>query len=243
MGDAISHAVLPGIVLAFIAGIPLVVGAFVSGMVCAISTGFISDNSRVKEDTVMGVVFSGLFALGIVLYTAIETELHLDHILFGDMLGINRLDLISTAIIAVIVSVILLLRWKDFLLHTFDNQQAKATGFSVRILHYTLLTMLSLTIVGVLKSVGLILAIALFISPGAIAYLWVKKFEHMLLLSVIICAISTFIGIYASFFLDSAPAPTIILVMASFFIIAFFTRGRISRSSKNIEAIEEPNEI
>lgn len=235
MGDAISHAVLPGIVVAYIIGIPLALGAFIAGMGCALSTGYLSENSRVKEDTVMGVVFSGMFALGIVLYTSIESELHLDHILFGDMLGVSLTDIKNTALIAIIVTAILLLRWTDFLLHIFDNQQARAIGLPVKILHYSLLTMLSLTIVAALKAVGLILAIALFISPGAIAFLFVKRFEYMLLFSTLICLASSFVGIYLSFFLDSAPAPTIVLVMATFFIIAFIYRSwvnsRIQRTS------------
>lgn len=225
MGDAISHAVLPGIVIAYIVGIPLAIGAFIAGMFCAISTGYLSENSRVKEDTVMGVVFSGLFAFGIVLYTSIESDIHLDHILFGDMLGVTNQDILGTAIIAFIVTAIILLRWRDFLLHAFDNQQAKAIGLPVKLLHYALLTMLSLTIVAALKSVGLILAIALFISPGAIAYLIVKRFAHMMIAACIICFSSAFSGIYSSFFLDSAPAPTIVLVMATLFIIAFFYRS------------------
>lgn len=221
MGDAISHAVLPGVVISYIIGIPMVIGAFTAGMVCALATGFLTENSRIKQDTIMGVVFSGMFALGIVLYTSIETDVHLDHILFGNMLGVTWGDVQSTAIISIIVTLIILVRWKDFLLHAFDPQHAQATGLPVRLLHYGLLSMLSLIIVAALDAVGLILAIAWLISPGAIAFLMVKRFEHMLLAAVIINVTSSFIGIYTSVFLDSAPAPTIVLVMAIWFIMVF----------------------
>ncbi|MDX1781478.1 MAG: metal ABC transporter permease, partial [Thalassovita sp.] len=159
MGDAISHAVLPGIVLAYIAGIPLIIGAFGAGMVCAISTGYLSDNSRVKQDTVMGVVFSGMFGIGIILYTSIETEAHLDHILFGNMLGVGAQDLWTAGIISLVVAVLLLANWKALMLHAFDPAQAQVSGLRVNLLHYGLLTVLSLTIVATLTATGLILAI------------------------------------------------------------------------------------
>ena len=136
MGDAISHAVLPGIVLAYIIGVPLAVGAFVAGMICALSTGFLKDNSRLREDTVMGVVFAGMFGLGLVMYTTIQTDVHLDHILFGNILGISWMDVLETCIIAVLVTGFILIKRKDLLLHAFDEQQARAIGLPVRFLHY-----------------------------------------------------------------------------------------------------------
>lgn len=221
MGDAISHAVLPGIVLAYVVGLPLTVGAFGAGMTCALATGYLKENSRVKEDTVMGVVFSGMFGLGIVLYTKIQTEVHLDHILFGDMLGVSWGDILETGIIALVVTIIAVIKGRDLLLFIFDPQQAGAIGLPVRLLHYGLLTILSLTIVAALKSVGIILAIALLVSPGAIAYLLTKRFETMVLVAVVISAGCSMLGIYLSFFIDSAPAPTIVLLMTACFIGAF----------------------
>src|SRR5688572_2427024 len=172
MGDAISHAVLPGIVLAYIAGLPLAAGAFGAGMVCALATGFLKENSRIKEDTVMGIVFSGMFGLGIVLYRKIETDIHLDHILFGDMLGVFWPDIVESGVIAAVVATAVLLKGRDLLLHAFDPQHGQAIGLPVRVLHHGLLAMLSLTIVGALKAVGIILAIAMLVAPGAIAFLW-----------------------------------------------------------------------
>jgi manganese/iron transport system permease protein len=221
MGDAISHAVLPGIVVAYVVGVPLLIGAFLAGMICAFATGFLSQNSRVKEDTVMGVVFSGMFGLGIVLYTKIHTDIHLDHILFGNMLGISSYDILITGSIAIGVAVIILVKRSDFLIHSFDPIQTQVLGLNVRLLHYGLLTMLSLTIVSTLSSVGIILSIGLLIAPGAIAFLLTKQFKKMLVIAMITTLLSSFIGVYASFFIDSAPAPTIILVLSIIFICAF----------------------
>ncbi|MBY5764575.1 metal ABC transporter permease [Rhizobium leguminosarum] len=227
MGDAISHAVFPGVVIAYIVGIPFAIGAFVAGMFCAIATGFLKDNSRIKQDTVMGIVFSGMFGLGLVLYVKIQSDVHLDHILFGDMLGVSWLDIGQSAVIAAITAVILGVKWKDFLLHAFDPAQARAVGLRINLLHYGLLALISLTIVGALQAVGIILSIAMLIAPGAIAFLLTRKFSTMLLLSVAIAVIGSFVGVYLSFFIDSAPAPTIVLVLAIGFVLAFIhaTRG------------------
>ena len=229
MGDAVSHAVLPGIVLAYIIGLPLIVGAFASGMLCAVATGYLANNSRVKQDTVMGVVFSGMFALGIVLYVSIDTDAHLDHILFGNMLGIDATELWTAGIISAGVGLLLVVKWKDWLLHSFDPAQAQASGLWVNWLHYGLLAALSLTIVATLSAAGLILAIGLLIAPGAIAFLLVRTFAAMLWVSVLVCMVSMLLGTYASFFLDSAPAPTIILVLTAIFIVAFIRRQMITR--------------
>ncbi len=220
MGDAVSHAVLPGVVLAWIAGIPLLIGAFLSGMVCALLTGFLSDNSRVKSDTVMGVVFSGMFASGLLLYTSINTTEHLDHILYGNMLGVGTNDLWTAGSIALVVTIVLLAKWRDLVLHTFDAAQAQAIGLPVNLLHYGLLTVLSLTIVATLSSVGLVLAVALLITPGAIAFLTVRSFGWMMIVSVLVCEIAMVGGVYASFWLDSAPAPTIVLILTAIFLAA-----------------------
>ena len=235
MGDAVSHAVLPGIVLAYLAGISLAIGAFAAGMVCAVATGFLKENSRVKEDTVMGVVFSGMFGLGIVLYLSIETDMHLDHILFGDILGVVWADVAESAVIAALVCGLLLLRRRDLLLLSFDEQHARAIGLPVRLLHYGLLAVLSLTIVGALKAVGIILAIAMLITPGATAFLLARRFGPMMAISALVGVGSSFFGVYLSFFLDSAPAPTIVLLMTAFFLAAFIrTRLVAARTGRAV---------
>lgn len=236
MGDAVSHATLPGIVLAWILGLPLIVGAFAAGMTCALATGFLSHNSRVKQDTVMGVVFSGMFGFGIILYTSISTNEHLDHVLFGNMLGVGARDLWTSGLIGLAVSGLAVLKWKDLLLHAFDPAQAQASGLRTNVLHYGLLCALSLTIVSTLSSVGLILAVALLVTPGAIAFLTVRSFGRMLWVSVGVCLFAMLAGTYASFFLDSAPAATIVLILTAIFMLAFLQRLHVTRKTSRMAA-------
>jgi manganese/iron transport system permease protein len=225
MGDAVSHAVLPGVVLAYILNIPLIIGAFCAGIFCALATGYLAENCRVKRDTVMGVVFSGMFGLGLVMYTKIRTEIHLDHILFGNMLGVQREDLLMAGVIALCVSLFLVVKYRDLLLISFDQVQASALGIGVGVLHFALLAALSLTIVATLKAVGLILAIALLIAPGAIAFLMTSRFQVMLPLAVAVTMIAMIAGIYLSFWIDSAPAPTIILLLSAIFALVFIRKS------------------
>ncbi|QEE44937.1 metal ABC transporter permease [Rhizobium sp. WL3] len=238
MGDAVSHAVLPGVVIAYIVGIPLAIGAFVAGLVCALLTGFIKENSRIKEDTVLGIVFSGMFGLGLVLYVQVESSVHLDHILFGDMLGLLTSDLIETGLIALFATLFLIVLRKDLLVHAFDPQHAQAIGLSVRLLHYGQLAVLSLVVVGALKAVGIILSVAMLVAPGAIAFLLTKRYGVMLVTAVIVAVSSSLAGIYLSFFIDSAPAPTIVLIMSGIFILAFFRTLWQARSTNRIAAAE-----
>lgn len=235
IGDAISHAVLPGVVLAYVVGLPLIVGAFIAGMICALLTGFVGDNSRVKPDTVMGVVFSGMFGLGVVLFTSIESDVHLDHILFGNMLGVGQGDLLVSGAIAAIVAVLLLMKWRDILLHAFDPVQAQVIGLSVRVLHYGLLAAVSATVVAMLSSVGIILAVGLLIAPGAIAFLLTRQFVTMMAVAVAVTVVAGIGGIWASFWLDSAPAPTIILILTAIFMVAFVVSSlRVRRQTRRI---------
>ncbi len=227
MGDAISHAVLPGIVVAYIVGLPLAVGAFVAGLSCALLTGYLKENSRVKEDTVMGIVFSGMFGLGLVIFSKIETDQHLNHILFGNVLGVTARDLIETAIVAGGTLLIVLVKRRDLLLYCFDPNHARTIGLPVRVLHYGLLVLLSLTIVASLKAVGIILVIAMLIGPGATAYLLTDSFERMLVIATAVATVSAALGTIASFHLDGATGACIVLVQALFFILAFlFAPGR-----------------
>ncbi|CDZ42537.1 metal ABC transporter permease [Neorhizobium galegae] len=237
MGDAISHAVFPGVVIAYIVGMPLAIGAFAAGMFCAIATGFLKENSRIKQDTVMGIVFAGMFGMGLVLYVKIQSDVHLDHILFGDMLGVSWRDIGEAAVIAAITAGILGVKWKDFLLHAFDPVQARAVGLRVSLLHYGLLALISLTIVGALQAVGIILSIAMLIAPGAIAFLLTRKFSTMLVLSVAIAVTGSFAGVYLSFFIDSAPAPTIVLLLAVGFVLAFIHATRKAARVETIDTI------
>lgn len=231
MGDAMSHAVFPGVVVAYIIGIPVAIGAFVAGLFCALASGWLSDNSRIKRDTVMGIVFSGMFALGLVLYVSIQSEVHLDHILFGDMLGVSFADIAQTAAIAAVVLLVVVVKWRDLLLHAFDPSQAKASGLNTGLLHYGLLCLIAMTIVATLSSVGIILSIALLIAPGAIALLLMRRFATVMICAVLLSVAVCFSGTYLAFFLDSAPAPTIVVLFSLLFILSFsYARLRDSRT-------------
>lgn len=220
IGDAISHAVFPGVVIAYITGFPYAIGAFAAGMVCALATGYLKENSRVKQDTVMGIVFSGMFAFGLLLYTKIQSDVHLDHILFGDMLGVGPGDMWESGVIALVIGGWIVLKWRDLLLHAFDPVQARTMGLRVGILHYGLLAAVSLAVVGALKAVGIILAVSLLIAPGAIAFLLTRTFGAMLITAVLIAVLAALTGVYLSFYIDSAPAPTVVLILAGLFLLA-----------------------
>jgi manganese/iron transport system permease protein len=221
MGDAISHAVLPGIVVAHVLSIPLAIGAFAAGLSCALLTGYLKENSRIKEDTVMGIVFSGMFGFGLVLFTKVETDQHLNHILFGNVLGVTTRDLIETAIVAGGTLAIVLLKRRDLLLYCFDPNHARSIGLPVRVLHYGLLVLLALTIVASLKAVGIILVIAMLIGPGATAYLLTDSFERMLAIATAVALTSATIGTIVSFHIDGATGACIVLTQALFFTAAF----------------------
>lgn len=218
MGDAISHAVLPGIVLAYIVGIPLGIGAFASGLICAVSTGFIKQNSRIKEDTVMGVVFTGMFAFGLVLFSRTPSDMHLDHILVGNILGITSSQFWQTLGLGSIVLGVTLVLRKDLLLICFDLGQARVMALSDRFLSYLLLGLLSLAIVVSLQAVGIILVVAMLVTPGSIAHLWTDRFDRMLQIAVISATSSTVVGIFISYHIDGSTGACIVLAQALLFI-------------------------
>ncbi len=221
MGDAVSHAVLPGIVLAWMAGLPLALGAFAAGMGCALLTGYIKDHSRVKEDTVMGIVFAGMFAVGLVMLSRIETDIHLMHILFGNILGVGWGDIVEILALAGVTIAVVLLKWRDFMIYVFDPVYAKVAGLPVRALHFSLLVLLALSIVASLKAVGIILVIALLIAPGATAFLISHDFRRMMILAVLMAVFCCVAGLVISFHADIATAPVIVLLQAGLFAAAF----------------------
>ena len=230
MGDAVSHAVLPGIVLAYVIGLPLILGAFVAGLTCAVLTGYLHANSRVKEDTVMGVVFSGMFAIGLVLFAKVRTDQHLDHILFGNLLGVSARDVLEATLIGGITLALVTLKRRDLVLYCFDPQHARAIGLPVRVIHYGLLVLLALTIVVSIKAVGVILVVAMLITPGATGFLLARRFGPMLLISLAVSVLATITGTLLSFHIDGATGPCIVLVLAAFFVLAaIYARWRAGR--------------
>lgn len=222
MGDAISHAVLPGIVLAYVVGIPLVIGAFLAGLLCAVSTGFIKENSRVKEDTVMGVVFTGMFALGLVMFSKITSDLHLDHILYGNILRITSMQAWQTSGVGLFVLLLVIGKRRDFLLLCFDPSHARVLALPVRVLHYLLLSVLSLTIVISLHAVGIILVTAMLITPGAIGFLWTKRFDRMVVIAAVVAVVATVVGIVLSYYIDGSTGACIVILLSLMFLVSLY---------------------
>jgi len=226
MGDAVSHSVMPGVVVAYALGLPFSLGAFIFGVGSVALIGCIKQKSRVKEDTVIGLVFTGFFALGIVLVSKIKSNIDLHSILFGSPLGISLSDVKQTIFISLLVVILLSIFRKDLMLYCFDPRHAKTVGINVLFLHYLLLTCLSLAAVVGLQSVGIILVVAMLITPGATAYLLTDKFDNMTLISVLSAIISSLIGIYISFWFDLETGGSIVLAQTFIFLFAFLFAPR-----------------
>ena len=221
MGDAVSHSVMPGVVVAYALGLPFSIGAFVFGVGSVALIGFVKQKSRIKEDTVIGLVFTGFFALGLVLVSKIQSNIDLMHILFGSPLGISYSDVTQTLIISAVVVAVLLLFRRDLMLYCFDPTHARSIGINTGLLHYLLLSVLSLAAVAGLQTVGIILVVAMLITPGATAYLLTDRFDRMTYLAVLSSCISSIIGVYVSFWYDIETGGSIVLVQTTIFLLAF----------------------
>ena len=220
MGDAVSHAVLPGVVIAYVLNIPFAIGAFVFGVGSVIAIGFIKAKTRVKEDTVIGLVFTGFFALGIVLVSKVKSTIDLGHILFGNVLGIADSDIIQTVIISIVTLVTLAILRKDLILFCFDSTHARSIGLNITFLYYVLLSLLSLTAVAGLQTVGIILVVAMLVTPGATAYLLSDRFDHMLLIAMACGMFSSVIGTYISYHIDGSTGGCIVVLQTLLFLMA-----------------------
>ena len=221
MGDAVSHSVLPVVILAYAIGLPFSVGAFVFGVGSVAMIGFVKQKSRIKEDTVIGLVFTGFFALGLVLVSKTRSNIDLTHILFGNVLGISLADIQQTILISVLVTAVLLLFRRDLLLFCFDPTHARSIGINTGVLHYLLLSVLSLAAVAGLQTVGIILVVAMLVTPGATAYLLTDRFDRMSWLAIGSSVLSSILGVYTSYWTDSSTAGCIVLVQTGLFVIAF----------------------
>ena len=221
MGDAVSHSVLPGVILAYILGLPFSVGAFVFGVGSVATIGFVKQKSRIKEDTVIGLVFTGFFALGLVLVSKTRSNIDLGNILFGNVLGISSADIQQTLLISAVVTGVLLLFRRDLLLFCFDPTHARSIGINTGVLHYLLLSVLSLAAVAGLQTVGIILVVAMLVTPGATAYLLTDRFDRMTWLAICSSILSSIVGVYTSYWTDSSTAGCIVLVQTGLFVVAF----------------------
>ena len=226
MGDAVSHAVMPGVVVAYALGLPFSLGAFVFGVGSVAAIGFVKQKSRIKEDTVIGLVFTGFFALGLVLVSKVRSNIDLTHILFGNVLGISGSDIQQTLLISALVITLLLVFRRDLLLFCFDPTHARSIGINTGLLHYMLLSVLSLTAVAGLQTVGVILVVAMLVTPGATAYLLTDRFDRMTLLAIASSVLSSLLGVYLSYWTDSSTAGCIVLAQTALFLLAFLFAPR-----------------
>ncbi len=220
LGDAISHAVLPGVAIAYLLGWPFFVGAFITGALTSVGIGAIERHTRIKSDAAMGLMFTSAFALGIVIISKIASSTHLMHILFGNVLGVKQSALLLTLVASVIALFVVWLAYRPLLLYAFDPLQAQALGFNTSVIHYGLILLLTLTIVASLETVGIILVVAMLITPGATAHLLTDRFKTMMLISVGVGVSSAVIGLWLSVVLDVASGGTIVLVATSWFFMA-----------------------
>ncbi len=222
LGDAISHSVLPGLAIAFIIGADIFLGAFIAGVLSTVVITLIRTRSPIKEDAAMGIVFSAFFALGITLITIIQKDnkIDLNHFLFGNILGVTGQEVRNTAIISAVVIAVVVLLYKELLFYTFDPSGAQAAGLPVNLLNFGLMVLIALTIVASLQAVGVILVLALLITPGATAYLLVKQLNQMMILGAGIGVVASISGMYISYFFNLPSGPAIVLVASGFFTLA-----------------------
>lgn len=221
MGDAVSHSVLPGVVLAYVAGIPFSIGAFIFGLGGVLSIGYIKHKVRLHDDAVIGIVYTTLFALGLVLVSRVPSNIDLMHILFGYVLGISNADAWQVAVIAVAVIAVLIILRKSLLLYAFDPAHAQSIRMNVSFYHYLLLILLALTVVASVQTVGVVLVVAMLITPGAIAHLLTDRFETMLIVSVASSVVACIAGAYASFYFDVSTGGAMVLVLGALFVATF----------------------
>jgi ABC-type Mn2+/Zn2+ transport system permease subunit len=221
LGLVVSNSVVPGIAIAFLLYVNIFVGGFISGILSTISLGWLQAKTRIKEDAAMGVILSAFFGLGIILITKIQNErkVNLSDFLFGNILGITDLDLVTSAIIGLLVLVTVYALYKEFLLLSFDPQWAEAAGLPAQKLHYTMMALTALTVVATMQSVGVALTIALLIIPAATAYLLTDRFSSMLQVSTALGVVSSVTGLYISYYQNTSSGPTITLVSSFFFLL------------------------
>jgi ABC-type Mn2+/Zn2+ transport system permease subunit len=221
MGDALSHAVVPGVAVAYILGLPFALGAFVAGLMAAGTMAFIKAKSRIREDATIGIVFTAYFALGLVLISLFPARVDLKVILLGNILGISDPDIWQVIAISAVTLLVLGLKWKDLMLFCFDPNQARTLGLRSGLLHVTLLSLLAATSVAALQAVGACLVVAMLITPGATAYLLTDRFGKMLWLSSIMGVVTSLVGAYASYFFNGATGGCIVTLQTLVFLVAF----------------------
>jgi manganese/iron transport system permease protein len=240
VGDAVSHSAFPGVVLAYLLGLPIILGGAVAAIGTALGIGALTRRSGLRADAVIGVLFAGMFALGVALFSSIPNYVgDLFHFLFGDVLGISFADLISLAVLASLLLLIVWVLWKELLFATFDPLGAGAAGLPVRRLDDLLLILIAVTIVVSLQAVGIVLVVAMITTPAATAQLLVKRFGQMIALAALIGVTSSLVGLYVSYALDIASGASIVLTETFAFFVALLITSIRKRVRANRAVAQE----
>jgi manganese/iron transport system permease protein len=221
IGDALSHAIVPGVAGAYMLGLPFSIGAFFSGGLAASAMLFLNQRTRLKEDTIIGLIFSSFFALGLFMVSLSPTSVNIQTIVLGNILAISPADTLQLAIIGFFTLAILLAKWKDFMVTFFDETHARSIGINTTALKVVFFTLLSVSTVAALQTVGAFLVIAMVVTPGATAYLLTDRFPKLLAIAVAIGTASSAIGAYASYFLDGATGGIIVVLQTAIFLMTF----------------------
>ncbi len=235
MGDAISHAVLPGVALSYILGINFFIGALVFGLLASFLIAFVNQNSTIKGDTAIGITFSSFLALGVILISVAKSSTDLFHILFGNILAVQDVDLLITLVVSVIVVVVILAYFKELQVTSFDPVFAQSAGMNVKFYHYLLMFLLALVSITAMQSVGTVMIVALLITPAATAYLYSNRLKTMLVLGAIFGALSSVIGLFIGYTFNLAIGSTIVLTAAALFVVSFIVSPKQRERRKSHE--------
>ncbi len=243
VGDALGHAVVPGVAGAYMLGLPYSLGAFFAGILAALSMVLVRQRTKLREDAIIGIIFTSFFALGLFMVSIWPTSVNIQGIVMGNILGISDEDALQVVIIAGVSLAILLLKWKDLMLVFFDESHARTVGINPRALQILFFVLLSACTVAALQTVGAILVIAMVVTPGATAYLLTDRFQMLLVLSVIIGALTAATGAYLSFFVDGATGGLIVSLQTAVFLLAFVfapKHGRLAARRRAATAGTQP---
>ena len=244
MGDALAHSIVPGVAGAYILGLPFALGAFIAGGLASIGMAAVKQGTRLREDTVIGVVFTSLFALGLLMASIWPTSVSVQTIVLGNILAISDEDVLQVAIISAVSLLVLTLRWKDLMVTFFDESHARSVGLNTGLLKILFFTLLSACTVAALQTVGACLVVAMVVTPGATAYLLTDRFDRLILISVAMGALTSFVGAYLSYFVDGSTGGVIVTLQTLLFLAAFFlapkhgTLAERRRRLSNVESVE-----
>ncbi|HQZ12511.1 MAG TPA: metal ABC transporter permease [Devosia sp.] len=244
IGDALSHAIVPGVAGAYMLGLPFSVGAFLSGGLAALAMLFLNQRTKLKEDAIIGLIFTSFFGLGLFMVSVSPTAVDVQTIILGNILAISPEDTMQLVIIGVVSLVVLLLLWKDLMVAFFDENHARSIGLNPDLLKVIFFALLAASTVAALQTVGAFLVVAMVVTPGATAYLLTDRFPRLLVISVLIGSLTSLVGAYASYFLDGATGGVIVVLQTLIFLVAFFfapKHGMLAARRRSAESLAGDN--